>query len=167
MVLPPVTLELGLYTLEDPNSAKTQITHALNWNDAIGVCNDVFKQSGVQFTLHESSGPADPVGAGTTKGPNGKRFFPYDTAALVPIFPDLYPPGFFDRHDLPPYPPQVKNDNPNGIEGVKPGPAYDGSEEEGTPHQEKPAKAITMSGSPDVEGKLPWLHGRWMRHEDW
>lgn len=281
MVLPPVTLELGLYTLEDPNSAKTQITHALNWNDAIGVCNDVFKQAGVQFTLHESSGPADPDGAGTTKGPNGKRFFPYDTAALVPIFPDLYPPGFFDRydlnlpprsgeqvdghmtsiekqaifsgsthpgyeqpaldlfecatlpetqsmvivqagaipyggggppfrrgsegrpgllfarnlvsleqiyltvaheighnlglsfadqegrHDLHPYPPQVENDNPNGIESVKPGPAYDGTEEGGTPHQDKPGKAIMMSGSPDAEGKLPWLHGRWMRHEDW
>jgi hypothetical protein len=70
-------------------------------------------------------------------------------------------------HDLPPYPPQVESDNPNGFEGEKPGPAYDGTDEGGTPHQDKPSKAIMMSGSPDAEGKLPWLHGRWMRWEDW
>lgn len=280
LVLPPVTLELGLYTLEDPNSIKTQINHVLNWNDAILVCNDVFTQAGVTFTLHESSGPNDPDGEGSMKGPNGKRFFPYDTAALVPIFPGS-PPGIFERYDLtlparsgeevdghmtrnerqaifsgstspgyiqpafelfecatlpetqsmvivqagaipyggegppftrgvagrpgvlyaknlvtlehiyltiahevghnlglsfadqegghdnPPFPNQVENDLPNGIQGVKPGPAYDGTEAGGTPHQNIPAKAIMQSGSPNAEGKLPWLHGRWMRHEDW
>lgn len=280
MVLPPVTLELGLYTLEDPNSPKTQIAHAMDWGNAILVCNDVFSQAGVTFTLHESSGPNDPDGEGNMKGPHGKRYFPYDTAALVPIFPEI-PPGIFDRYDLtlparsgedvdghmtrmerqaifsgstspgyiqpafelfecatlpetqsmvivqagaipyggevppftrgaagkpgilyaknlvtleqiylaiahevghnlglsfadqegghdnPPFPPQVENDHPNGIQGEKPGPAYDGTEAGGTPHQDIPAKAIMQSGSPNAEGQLPWLHGRWMRHEDW
>lgn len=71
------------------------------------------------------------------------------------------------NHEPPPFPPQVEEDSPNGIEGVKPGPAYDGTAEGGTVHQDKPAKAIMQSGSPNTNGKLPWLHGRWMRHEDW
>ena len=62
---------------------------------------------------------------------------------------------------MPPYAPAVANDVPYGVAGVKPGPSHGG-----THNLDEPEKAIMASGSP-VEGKLPWLHGRWMRHEDW
>jgi hypothetical protein len=65
------------------------------------------------------------------------------------------------RHDIPPYSAGVVDDIPNGDAGVKPGPAHGG-----TLHLDEPEKAIMGSGSP-LGGKLPWLHGRWMRHEDW
>lgn len=64
-------------------------------------------------------------------------------------------------HDLPPYPPGVDGDNPNGQS-----PQYPGS-----PHHLQPAYALMASGHPFsvtfADSVLPWLHGRWMRHEDW
>ncbi len=69
-------------------------------------------------------------------------------------------------HDVPPYAEAVENDVPLGQAGTKPGPAYDGGSC-GTEHVEQPERAIMASGSPANDRRLPWLHGRWMRQEDW
>lgn len=63
-------------------------------------------------------------------------------------------------HDLPPYPPEVEGDNPNG---VTPPPVN-------AQNKPQPESAVMASGTPQLIGGvklLPWLQGRWMRHEDW
>lgn len=64
-------------------------------------------------------------------------------------------------HDYPPFPPGVDGDNPGSIEPVYPG----------GQHLKDPASVIMADGAPvlefPVQFKLPWLHGRWMKHEDW
>jgi hypothetical protein len=253
MVLPQWSIPVGVYTLEDPSSSSTAVSGLPSWSECIAVCNDVFMQAGVSFTLHNSS---------------GARFYPYDTRGFyAPELPFLhiydatahlrdadgaltndelealtrsatvlgtfYPAPSLslfdctgldgalsvavvnagaipysgsgapyvrgvngdtiilfrknlvsnehlalaiaheighnlqistangDRHDLPPYADAVEADLPNGVPGTRPDPAYGGTE-----HLDQPEKVIMASGSP-VEGKLPWLHGRWMRNEDW
>lgn len=66
-----------------------------------------------------------------------------------------------DVHDLPPYSSAVLTDEPNGVSGLKPDPSVGG-----TLHLDVSSKAIMAPGSP-VGGLLPWIHGRWMCHEDW
>lgn len=256
MVLPQWSIEAGLYSLEDLASSGTAISGLPSWGDCITVCNDVFKQAGVSFTLHSSSGartyPYDtrgfyeiftgvpiygydataplrtPDGAMTpdemdaltkTYESNGiPVYLPPslslfecstldDTVSMVVVNAGAEPysgsgppyirggagrPGFVyaknlvsgahlklaiaheighvldlsqasedGSHDIPPYSDEVADDLPNGVAGVKPGPAYGG-----TQHLDEPEKAVMASGSP-AGGKLPWLHGRWMRYEDW
>jgi hypothetical protein len=63
-------------------------------------------------------------------------------------------------HDQPPYPKEVIGDNPNGVAPVFPG----------VPHKSKPNDALLQAGTPEGQGvsfRLPWIHGRWIRHEDW
>ncbi len=68
-VLPQRQKELAIYVLEDPNAPITKFTTAPvvelpSAAEILAVCNDCFKQAGVKFTLHPSSGTYQ---------------FPYDT----------------------------------------------------------------------------------------
>lgn len=62
-------------------------------------------------------------------------------------------------HDDPPYPYLVVIDQPNGNPPVHPGNDF-------VTHKPTPCHVIMQSGAPEITG-LPWLYGRWMRHEEW
>lgn len=241
MVLPPRTLSVGVYTLEDSNSSQTKfatspVVTPPSPTQTINVLNDVFKQAGIQFTLHSYGAKTYPYDtraidippvaynpAGPLRTPDGildhiERIALHNSDVFNSLFPapagrrifyvknsgmtysapwSAYmirgdasglvfagdadgwaaPAGAHEighnlglstamddgtgRHDLPPYPPGVDGDNPNGQS-----PQYPGS-----PHHLKPAYALMASGEPFsvtfADSVLPWLHGRWMRHEDW
>ena len=81
-VLPQREKGLAIYVLEDPNAPLTQFNQnpKVNLptnNEILETCNDCFKQAGIKFTLHPSS---------------GKFQFPYDTQGIQLIegySPDL------------------------------------------------------------------------------
>ena len=70
------------------------------------------------------------------------------------VNPDSTFPG--SGHDDPPYALAVETDLPNGAPPPSMGSDF-------LPH---PNRALMQSGWP-IDGKMPWTHGRWMKHEDW
>jgi hypothetical protein len=62
-------------------------------------------------------------------------------------------------HDQPPYARCVHEDNPNGLTPVHPGNELDVA-------RPYPNRSLMAGGAPEDDG-LPWLHGRWMRSQDW
>jgi hypothetical protein len=63
------------------------------------------------------------------------------------------------RHDQPPYPAPVNLDDPNGQLPAHPG-------DDVAIARPVPNRALMQGGAPEADG-LPWMHGHWMRNEDW
>lgn len=72
MVLPQRTLPLAVYEIEDPTSPDTTITGVPSIDDFVTICNDVFKQAGVQFTAVQQEG----------HDLSGTIYYPYDTREI-------------------------------------------------------------------------------------